>query len=405
MKQMTKILFALSMLAAGAAATQAQQAIWGVPPFVSPEVNADNTVTFRFASPAAKSVLVTGDFLPTQKIQTPYGEFDAPGTAELTRNGDTWEYTSAALSPELYSYSFIVDSVRMNDPVNVYQIRDTGTITNVFLVTGDNADPDNVLDYAVRDVPHGTVSKVWYPSAAFGKDRRLTVYTPPQYISSDAERFPVLYLLHGMGGDENAWSELGRATQILDNMIASGKVQPMIVVMPNGNADLQAAPGESSLGFVPPTTALPRTMDGSFDASFPEIVNFIDKNYRTIPDKAHRAIAGLSMGGCDSKYISANYPGMFDYVGLFSAAVKPHSNSTSEIYQDEEKKIDALFAASPKLYWIGIGKDDFLYGENKAYRDELDRKGHKYTYVESDGGHIWRNWRQYLRQYLPLLFQ
>lgn len=382
----------------------AQQAIWGVPPFMTPEVNPDQTVTFRFASPAAKSVMITGDFLPPQKIQTPYGVFDAPGYASLQKNGEVWEYTTTVLSPELYSYSFIVDSVKMNDPVNVHQIRDTGTITNIFLVTGNENDKDNVLDYAVQDVPHGMVSKVWYHSDALAKDRRLTVYTPNEYMQGN-KRYPVLYLLHGMGGDENAWSELGRATQILDNMIAAGKIEPMIVVMPNGNADLQAAPGESSLGFVPPTTQLPRTMDGSFSAAFPEIVNFIDSHYRTLTDKADRAIAGLSMGGCHSKFISLNYPDLFDYIGLFSAAVTQHSESKSEIFQNEEQKVDALFAKHPKLYWIGIGKDDFLMEENKAYRALLDKKGYKYTYVETPGGHIWRNWRIYLREFLPQLFR
>lgn len=401
---MKKIIFTATLALAGFGCATAQQAIWGVPPFVSPEVNADNTVTFRFQSPAAQKVQVTGDFLPKQKVSTPYGEFDAPGTADLVKNGEVWEYTSTALSPELYSYSFIVDGVKMNDPVNVYQIRDTGTVTNIFLVTGTSDDKDNVLDYAVNDVPHGTVSKVWYPSKSFGKDRRLTVYTPHDYLSGN-KSYPVLYLLHGMGGDENAWSELGRATQILDNMIASGKVEPMIVVMPNGNADLQAAPGESSLGFVPPTTALPRTMDGSFTESFPEIVEFIDSNYRTKADKAHRAIAGLSMGGCHSKFISLNYPELFDYVGLFSAAVEPHVKTDSGMFKDEAKKVDTLFGANPKLYWIGIGVDDFLYDENKQYRKALDDKGYKYTYVETPEGHIWKNWRIYLRDFLPLLFK
>lgn len=383
---MKKTIIGLSALLLCASGVQAQQAIWGVPQIISPQVNPDNTVTFRFASPGASDVQVTGDFLPTQKISTPYGEFDAPGVANLVKNGNVWEYTSDALSPELYSYSFIVDSVKMNDPSNVYQIRDTGTITNVFLVNGDYAS-----DYAVNDVPHGSVSKVWYADPYFKKDRRLTVYTPAGYEQNLDKRYPVLYLLHGMGGDENAWSELGRATQILDNMIARGEVEPMIVVMPNGNADLQAAPGESSLGFVPPTTALPRTMDGSFTESFPGIVSFIDTTYRTKADKGHRAIAGLSMGGCHSKFISANYPDLFDYVGLFSAAVKPHVKTDSEMFQREEEKVDAQFAANPKLYWIGIGSDDFLYEENQVYRKALDAKGHAYTYVESPGGHIWKN--------------
>ncbi len=397
---MKKEIIGLYTLLAGIAGAQAQQAIWGVPGIISPEVNPDRTVTFRFASPGVGEVLVTGDFLPTRKVATPDGEFEAPGMARLQRNGDVWEYTSDVLSPELYSYTFIVDSVRMTDPSNVFQIRDTGTITNIFLIDGDYAS-----DFAVKDVPHGTVSKVWYPDPYFGKDRRLTVYTPAGYEQSPDKRFPVLYLLHGMGGDENAWSELGRATQILDNMIARGEVEPMIVVMPNGNADLQAAPGESSLGFVPPTTALPHTMDGSFTESFPGIVDFVDRTYRTKADKVHRAIAGLSMGGFHSKYISANYPGLFDYVGLFSAAVKPHVETDSEMFSNENEKIDAQFAADPKLYWIGIGRDDFLFDENKIFRETLDSKSHRYSYFETPGGHIWKNWRIYLQNFLPLLFK
>lgn len=397
---MKKLLFT-AFCACTALGAYSQQAIWGVPPFVSPEVNADNTVTFRFQSPAAKEVYVSGDFLPTHKIKTPYGEFDAPGTAKLTKNGDMFEYTTEALDPELYSYSFYVDSVRMPDPVNVFQIRDTNTLTNIFLVKGDYA-----TDYAVNDVPHGTVSKIWYPSKTYGTDRRLTVYTPAGYEQNKNQRYPVLYLCHGMGGDENAWTELGRAAQILDNMIAQGKVKPMIVVMPNGNADMQAAPGETKAGFLPPTTALPRTGDGSFEMAFPEIISFIEANYRTIPKKEARAMAGLSMGGMHTRFTSAQYPDLFDYVGLFSAAVQPISQNIekSDVYKDMEAKLKTQFDKKPKLYWIGIGTADFLYDSNKQFRAQLDKLGYPYTYFESPEGHIWKNWRIYLREFLPKLF-
>lgn len=380
----------------------AQQALWGAPQFKSPEVNADKTVTFRFHSPEATDVKVTGDFLPTQKIDTPYGQFDGPGSASLVKgDGGMWEYTtSAPLSPELYSYSFIVNGVKINDPSNVFQIRDTGSVTNVFLVDGDYADL-----YKVNDVPHGTVSKVWYPSETLGMNRRMTVYTPAGYEDSD-KRYPVFYLLHGMGGDENAWSELGRATQILDNLIAQGKAEPMIVVMTNGNAAMQAAPGETSMGFEPPTTQLPKTMDGSFETSFPEIVNYIDKHYRTIPDKAHRAIAGLSMGGFHSLHISKENPDMFDYIGLFSAAILPtRGDGSSPVYDNMEQKLARQFANAPRLYWIAIGDKDFLYQANVDYRKLLDSKGYKYIYRESPDGHIWKNWRIYLSEFAPQLFK
>lgn len=161
------------MLAAVSAA--AQQALWGVPTIISPEVRGDKTVTFRLNAPAAGRVQVTGDFLPTEKIKTPFGEFDGPGYADLKKNGKgVWEFTTTApLDPELYSYTFVVDSLKMTDPSNVYQIRDVGSVTNVFIIPGGRGDL-----YSVNDVPHGTVSKVWYKSPSLGMDRRLTVYTP-----------------------------------------------------------------------------------------------------------------------------------------------------------------------------------------------------------------------------------
>jgi len=393
------IISALATLALGTTAI-AQQALWGVPQTKSPEINADKTVTFRFFAPQAKEVKVTGDFLPSEKTVTPLGESYSPGSALLTRNDEgMWEFTtSSPLAPELYSYSFIVDGLKTTDPSNVYLIRDIASLTNVFLIDGGYADL-----YKVNDVPHGSVSKVWYDSPSLGMDRRLTVYTPAGYGQSST-RYPVFYLLHGMGGDENAWTELGRAAQILDNLIAKGRAEPMIVVMTNGNAALEAAPGESSLGFVQPTTRLPKTLDGSFEASFPEIVSFIDSNYHTIADKAHRAIAGLSMGGFHSMQISKEYPEMFDYVGLFSAAISRDS-APSPVYRNLEQKLALQFKQAPRLYWIAIGEKDFLYQENVAYRAMLDKKGYPYTYRESPDGHIWKNWRIYLTEFVPLLFK
>mgnify|MGYP000811968688 CR=1 FL=1 len=278
----------------------AQQALWGGAAVVSPDIHDDNTVTFRLKAPKAVRVQITGDFLPPQTIKTPRGDYDAPGIADLTEGKDgVWEFTTPEpLKPELYGYSFIVDGLRMMDPSNVYMIRDVATVTNVFIIGGDRADL-----YKVNKVPHGTVSRMWYNSPSLGMDRRLTIYTPAGYETS-GKRYPVLYLLHGMGGDEEAWISLGRTAQILDNLIAQGKAKPMIVVMPNGNASQEAAPGESSRGMVPPTMQLPKTMEGSYEQAFPEIVKFIDKNYRTIKSKSGRAIAGLSMGGFHSLHIS-----------------------------------------------------------------------------------------------------
>ncbi len=381
--------------------TFAQQALWGGAPVVSPEIHDNNTVTFRLKAPKAVRVQVTGDFLPTQKITTPFGEFDGPGMGELVEGKDgVWEYTTPEpLAPELYSYSFIVDGLRMMDSANVYMIRDVSTVTNVFIIGGGRADL-----YKVNDVPHGTVSRIWYNSPTLGMDRRLTVYTPAGYETS-GKRYPVFYLLHGMGGDEEAWIALGRTAQILDNLIAQGKAKPMIVVMTNGNAAQEAAPGESSLGFAAPSMQLPKTMEGTFETAFPDVVKFVDKTFRTIKSKSGRAIAGLSMGGYHSLHISKQNPDMFNYVGLFSAAIMPDKNVKSPIYEDMEGKLKTQFAKKPALYWIGIGKADFLYKANEDYRKLLDENGYKYTYYETGEGHIWKNWRIYLTEFTPLLFK
>lgn len=381
--------------------TSAQQALWGSAPVVSPEIHGNNTVTFRLKAPEAVKVEITGDFLPTQKKETPFGEFDAPGVADLSKGKDgVWEYTTPSpLAPELYSYSFIVNGLRMNDPGNIYLVRDVATLTNIFIIGGGRSDL-----YKVNDVPHGTVSRVWYDSPALGMKRRLTVYTPPGY-ETGTKSYPVFYLLHGMGGDEEAWITLGRTAQIMDNLIAAGKARPMIVVMTNGNASQEAAPGESSLGLLPPNRQLPKTMEGSFETAFPDVVNFIDKNYRTNKQQSARAIAGLSMGGFHSMHISKQYPDMFGYVGLFSAAIIPNKDVKSPVYEDLEDKLKIQFARKPALYWIAIGKTDFLYKANEEYRKLLDEKGYKYTYYETEEGHIWRNWRIYLTEFVPLLFR
>ena len=367
----------------------AQQALGEESKIVSPEIHENHTVTFRIQAPKAVKVRVVGDCIPT-------------GMADLVENKEgVWEYTTAEpLKPELYTYAFQVDGLRMNDPSNVFMIRDVSTVSNVFIVGGERADL-----YKVNDVPHGTVSKVWYDSPSLGMDRRLTIYTPAGYETS-GKRYPVFYLLHGMGGDENAWSELGRATQILDNLIAQGKAEPMILVMTNGNAALEAAPGESYLGWdAQPSFQLPKTMEGSFEAHFPEVVKFVEKHYRTKTGKKNRAIAGLSMGGFHSLHISKQYPDMFDYVGLFSAAIMPGKNVQSPVYEDMEGKLAMQFAKRPALYWIAIGKTDFLYKANEEYRKLLDAKGYPYEYFENEDGHIWRNWRIYLSEFAPKLFK
>lgn len=399
---MKKILM-LAACAFMALAANAQQALWGRAAVVSPEINADKTVTFRIFAPKAIKVTVTGDFLPTQKMQTPWGEFDVPGVGEFKEGKDgIWEYTTEGpVAPELYTYTFNVDGQTIIDPSNVYINRDVANLTSLLLVDGNEL----TEHFKVKDVPHGTVSKIWYHSDHEGIDRRLTVYTPAGYETS-GKKYPVFYLLHGIGGDEEAWYTQGRASQILDNLIAEGKAEPMIVVMTNGNISQHAAPGEGPEGMVPVSMNLPKTMEGTFETCFPEIVNFIDKTYRTKAQKKFRAIAGLSMGGFHSGNISRQYPDLFNYVGLFSAAIGKET-AGSEIYTNVDQKIDVQFAPKnrPALYYIAIGNTDFLYKDNLEYKAKLEAKGYPFVYKETDGGHIWRNWRIYLDDFARKLFK
>ena len=406
---MKKILIVAAALTLGVTAF-AQQALFGGAGVESPVINADGTVTFRYQDPKAVRVEVTGDFLPTQKMDVEFNgqkmSYDVPGVGVLQegKNG-VWEYTTPfKVAPEMYTYTFTVDGKSMIDPNNVFVNRDIASLTSVLLVSEAGARSDL---YAIHRVPHGTVSKVWYPSATAGFDRRLTVYTPAGYETSKA-KYPVLYVLHGIGGDEDAWVTQGRATQILDNLIARGKAKPMIVVFTNGNISQEAAPLENSTGYTRPTMSLPQTMEGTFETAFPEIVKFIDSRYRTIAKKQGRAICGLSMGGFHTLYITLNNPDMFNYSGMFSAAIGTGSEQQAthkEIYENVDAKLKTYFSKKPAMLWIGIGKTDFLIQSNNEFRAKLDAAGYPYKYLETDGGHIWRNWRIYLSEFVPLIFK
>ena len=403
---MKKLFIVIAALAVGFTA-QAQQALYGGPSVESPVINENGTVTFRFQAPKAVKVEVTGDFLPTQKIEVEFNgnkmTYDAPGVGELKEGrGGVWEYTTPfVVAPDMYNYTFRVDGVSQIDPHNMWVNRDVASLTSVLLVpaAGERSDL-----YAIHDVPHGTVSKVWYHSATAGFDRRLTVYTPAGYETSKA-KYPVLYVLHGIGGDEDAWVTQGRATQILDNLIARGEAKPMIVVFTNGNISCEAAPLENAQGYVNPTMSLPQTMEGTFEKSFPEIVKFIDTRYRTIAKKQSRAVCGLSMGGFHTLNLSINYPDMFNYSGMFSAAIGVSDPSVSPMYQDFDGKLAKYFAKKPALLWIGCGNTDFLFNANKEFMSKLDKNGFKYTFMETEGGHIWKNWRIYLTEFVPLIFK
>lgn len=389
---MKRLLF-LALLIAFVGNARAQETImFNTGNIVSPEIKNGQTVTFRFLAPNAQKVEVEGSFLKQNR------------RAALTKDErGVWSFTTEVLQPEMHTYCFYVDGIRMTDPNNVYMCRDIATYTNYFFIDGELS-----ANYIVRDVPHGTVSKVWYPSPGLGMNaRRFTVYTPAGY-EEGKKRYPVLYLLHGAGGDENAWSELGRAAQIADNLIAQGKAEPMIIVMPNGNGAQKAMPGEYENSMQKPTFMSRGMMDGAIEKAFPkDVVGYVDAHFRTIADKNHRAISGLSMGGFHSIYISANNPDMFGYIAPMSAAINRQSRNQQqpEIYQNLEEKMVTLFQKKPKLYRIYIGNTDFLFQDNVNFRKMLDKHGCKYEYFESDEGHIWANWRKYLNDLLPKLFK
>ncbi len=352
----------------------------------APAINSDRSVTFSIKAPEARQVRL---------------HLDYTSDTTMTRNDDgTWTFTTAPLQPELYRYNFIVDGVKVNDCNNVYSIRDVSTVMSMFIIDGDN----EPCLYSVTNVDHGTVSQVWYDSPTLGTKRRMSVYTPAGYGEGNT-RYPVLYLLHGSGGDETAWLEHGRAAQIADNLIAAGKAEPMIIVMPNGNVDENAAPGAAETGLVNPTFSHKQWMEGTFETSFKDIVSYVESHYRVSTTKRKRAIAGLSMGGYHSLYISANNPSDYAYVGLFSAAITPKAGIESPIYDNLDEKLKTQFQQRPKLYWIGIGEDDFLYKDNAQFTRKLDKNRMRYTYFETKGGHEWRNWRIYLSEFLPLLFK
>ena len=355
------------------------------PSVASPEISKNGDVTFKVKAAGADTVKLVID----TRVDT---------LMKHTGN-DTWTITLRDLEPDLYMYYYVIDGMKVLDNENAHTLRDVKSVMNTFVL-----DPQGDCPMAVHDVPHGEVRAVWYDSPTLGMTRRMMIYLPPGYEDS-RQKYPVLYLLHGTGGDETVWLEQGHAAQIFDNLIASGKAEPMIVVMPNGHTDTQAAPGMGPDNNKQPTFAHKQWMDGTFESSFNDIMNWVDKNYRTRAAKRYRAIAGLSMGGYHSLYISANQPDDFAYVGLFSPAISRMDQGKCKIYDDLEGKLIAQFKQRPRLYWLGIGKDDFLYKDNAEFRKLLDKNRLRYTYHESEAGHEWANWRDYLVIFTQQLFK
>ena len=392
---MKRLISIISLAMAMAFCANAQElsnfAFWGNrKPIVSPEIQNDS-VTFRLKADYATIVKLNGSWMANPWMDT----------IDMKRGENcVWEVKIPLPSPEIYTYTFIVDGVSVNDPQNVLVQRDGTRYLPMLLVPGERTE-----NYG-EATKHGTVSHPWYHSNILGMDRRLTVYTPYGYEANKSKKYPVLYLLHGAGGDEEAWISMGRTAQILDNLIEKGLAEPMIVVMPNGNANQAAArtlnipekpmPNRWDRDAFEKMTDAERDlmMNGYVRSLCTEIVPFIEKNFRAIAKPASRAIAGLSMGGGHTISASILYPEMFDYICPLSAA----GSATPE-------QIAALKKAGVKLYFLACGNTDFLFQGAEEMHAKLNEQGLEHEYFVSDGGHVWSNWRLYLNTFAQKLFK
>ncbi len=379
----------------------------------SPEVADDRHVTFRIYAPTANEVTLNGDWIGATNI------------AMTKDDSGVWSVTLGPLDAQLYGYWFLVDGVRVLDPSNSETERDGNRFESLVMVSGP---ADAMWDF--KDVPHGTIEQVWYPSPTLHMDqRRMYVYLPPDYNSGSNKKYPVLYLLHGAGGDEDAWVTMGRANIIMDNLIAAGKGVPMIVVMPNGNATQTVSqgfglgptpspqqvsaplPNPGRGGAFPGRGAGPEGAPGRgrgrgpqpYAGSYPQsivddIIPFVQKHYRVYTDKDHRAIAGLSMGGGQTVMVTNNNPNLFAYIGVFSAGGQV-GDPTFESQLEQIKK-DGV-----KFYWTGAGDIDMARPGTVALEGDLKAKGFPTSYKEIPGRHYWFLWRDFLSDYGSLIFK
>ena len=360
-------------------------------PVNSPEILDDNSVIFRLRAPEADTVKLGGT------MNADYAELN------MTKNEEgIFEMKVGPLKPDMYVYTFIVDGVKTIDPANNIVVRDGSYIESRLMIPGELTDL-----YDVKEVPHGYVSAVWYPAESLGMTRRCMIYTPPGYDHSSGS-YPVLYLLHGGGGDEEAWISRGRANYILDNLIAQGKAKPMIIVIPNGNASATSAPGETPLALrLQQNSGAMRSPGAMTDDKISEslvkdLVPFIEANFRVKAGREYRALAGLSMGGYQTLKTSNLFPEEFDYLGVMSMGLYSMFGNYNK--EEHMAQLEALKRADPKLYWIACGKADFLHQSVVDLLKLYDETGFEYTYRESEGGHSWNNWRLYLSEFAPMLF-
>ena len=363
----------------------------------SPEVLADGRVTFRLFAPRATEVLVQGNWK------------DGRGLAMTKDDSGVWSVTTAPLPPELWAYTFAVDGVRTLDPRNYNVSRDGVGFMNTLLVLGDSS---AVLQ--PQRVAHGTMTTTWVPSTPMKTPRRVFVYTPPGYEGSTAT-YPVLYLLHGSGGDEDAWPTMGIANVILDNLVAQGKARPMIVVMPNAYWSEIA-----SLDLAGPRTAAPPGVGTSggpaaapnFDNNIKDIVDdlvpFVERRFRTMPGPENRAIAGLSMGSEITANVGFKRPDVFGSVALLSPGMFRRAPGGTAVI---EAIVPGFLAGAEatnrklRLLFFSCGTEDARIEALKKTWDDL--AAHKINFVTRTypGEHEWRVWRHSLADLAQLLFR
>jgi enterochelin esterase family protein len=350
------------------------------PPIVSPEVHADHSVTFRFRDPNAKSVLLAREGVekpaPMQK--------DAQGV---------WSITTPPLEPDFYGYSFVADGVRLMDPSNSLIKPNLLFPQSMVHVPGPSS-----LPWEMNNVAHGVIHHHFYHSAVVGDDRDYYVYTPPGYNPGAGQLYPVLCLLHGYSDGADAWTAVGRANVILDNLIAQGKVKPMIVVMPLGYGAPEILRRNGLAPFHDPNL-VKRNMDRFGEALLTEVMPQVEQDYQVSKDRNDRAIAGLSMGGAESLYVGLNHLDHFAWVGSFSAG------GLGEDYNAEFPSLNSGANSQLHLLWIACGTDDRLIAPNRKFRAWLTSKGIRHTDIETPGMHTWMVWRRNLAAFAPLLFQ
>jgi enterochelin esterase family protein len=358
------------------------------PGIVSPEVLPDHRVTFRIQAPKASEVTLRGDWM----------EASAPEKLSKDDQG-IWSVTVGPLVPDFYSYALTVDAVKTLDPRNAIVKQGISGLDNMVFVGGGQADfEDN------KSVPHGQIRLVWYRSGTLDAQRRMHIYTPPGYDAT-RERYPAFYLLHGGGDEDSGWSTIGRAGFILDNLLAAGKAKPMIVVMPNGSLPRPANLPPMTPGTTPSpeVAAAMAALQNRFTSELmKEIVPFIEKNFRVVGDREHRAIAGLSMGGGQTLQVVTSNPDQFAYVAVWSAGISQNAadwESRNAAFLDNPKINEWI-----KLFSISVGDKDFTLNGSKALSEVLTKHGIKSQLHISSGGHTWINWRHYLNDLVPQLF-